>query len=144
VSTIDEPDDAAGATVPSTPLEESISHGRRHRSEEHVEHFRHTRISAAWVAVTVAVLFGIALIVFIAQNTKDVRLKFFAASGSIPVSVALLAAALSGAIVVLAIGVGRVAQLRFSMRRQRHLRETAGGNRDDETHPDERSSGHSH
>jgi uncharacterized integral membrane protein len=85
----------------------------------HEEGFRHTRTSAAWVAITVAVLFGVALIDFIAQNTRDVRLEFFSASGKIPIAVALLAAALSGAVVVLAIGVGRVAQLRLTMRRQR-------------------------
>jgi uncharacterized integral membrane protein len=81
--------------------------------------FRHTRTSAAWAAVTVAVLLGVALIDFIAQNTRDVRIEFFSTSGRIPIAVALLAAALAGAIVVLAIGVGRVTQLRLTMRRQR-------------------------
>ncbi|HVB51928.1 MAG TPA: lipopolysaccharide assembly protein LapA domain-containing protein [Acidimicrobiales bacterium] len=88
------------------------------------EGFRHTRTSAAWVAVVVAVIFGIALIDFIAQNTRHVRIEFFTASGRIPVAVALLAAALSGAIVVVAIGVGRVAQLRLKIRRQRRWPKT--------------------
>jgi len=87
-------------------------------SRDH-EGFRHTRTSAAWVAVVVAVIFGIALIDFIAQNTRHVRIEFFWASGYIPVAVALLGAALAGAVVVLAIGVGRVAQLRLNIRRQR-------------------------
>jgi uncharacterized integral membrane protein len=141
VSDINEPDEvgdspAASAPEVSTPHEHT-SHGRHQHGDEPVEHFRHTRTSAAWVAITIAVLFGVALIVFIAQNTKDVRLKFFAASGSIPVSVALLAAALAGAVVVLAIGVGRVAQLRFTMRRQRRLRKPSGN---EDTRPDEGSS----
>jgi lipopolysaccharide assembly protein A len=79
----------------------------------------HTRTSAAWVATAVVVLFLIALIDFIAQNTRHVRVEFFGLHGTIPVAVALLAAAVSGAIVVLAIGVARVAQLRLSMRRTR-------------------------
>jgi len=83
------------------------------------ERYRHTRTSAAWAAVVVAVIFGIALIDFIAQNTRHVRIEFFWASGRIPVAVALLGAALAGAVVVLAIGVGRVAQLRLKIRRQR-------------------------
>ncbi|HEY5265782.1 MAG TPA: lipopolysaccharide assembly protein LapA domain-containing protein [Acidimicrobiales bacterium] len=83
------------------------------------ERYRHTRTSAAWVAVAVAVIFGIALIDFIAQNTRHVRIEFFWASGRIPVAVALLGAALAGAVVVLAVGVGRVAQLRLKIRRQR-------------------------
>ena len=65
------------------------------------------------------VLFGVALIDFIAQNTRDVKIEFFSASGRIPIAVALLAAAVLGAILVLAIGIGRVAQLRLSMHRQR-------------------------
>jgi uncharacterized integral membrane protein len=83
------------------------------------ERFRHTRISAVWAAVFVAVLFGVALVDFIAQNTRDVRVNFFTVSGRMPGAVALLAAALAGAIVVLAVGVCRVAQLRLNMRRQR-------------------------
>jgi uncharacterized integral membrane protein len=87
-----------------------------HRDDEG---FRHTRTSAAWVAIVIAVVFGVALIDFIAQNTRHVRIEFFWASGHIPVSVALLAAALLGAIVVVAVGVGRMAQLRLKIRRQR-------------------------
>jgi uncharacterized integral membrane protein len=65
------------------------------------------------------VLFGVALIDFIAQNTRNVRIDFFSVSGRIPIAVALLAAALAGAVVVVAVGVGRVVQLRVNLRRQR-------------------------
>ena len=87
----------------------------RHRTG----HFRHTRTSAAWLSVVVAIVFGVALIDFIAQNTRDVHIEFFSASGRMPIAVALLVAALCGAIVVVAVGIGRVAQLRLTMRRQR-------------------------
>ncbi len=86
---------------------------------------RHTRTSATWVATAVVVLFLVALIDFIAQNTRHVRVEFFGLHGTIPVALALLAAAVSGAIVVLAIGVARVAQLRLSMRRSRRGRRDA-------------------
>jgi uncharacterized integral membrane protein len=99
--------DRGGATVPAD--------GQR----RHGEHFRHTRTSAAWVSVVVAIIIGVALIDFIAQNTRDLRVDFFSVSARMPVAVALLIAALSGAIVVVAVGVGRVAQLRLTMRRQR-------------------------
>jgi hypothetical protein len=52
---------------------------------------RHTRISAAWTAVAVAVQLGVALIAFVVQNTQKVQIKFFGASGHIPLVVALLA-----------------------------------------------------
>lgn len=80
----------------------------------------HSRLSAAWVAVAVAVVLGVALIDFIAQNTRSVRIEFFSASGHMPVAVALLGAALCGAAVVLAVGIGRTAQLRLTIRRQRN------------------------
>jgi uncharacterized integral membrane protein len=121
---------------------------RTRRSRPDAEHFRHTRTSAVWAAVFVAVLFGVALVDFIAQNTHDVRVNFFTVSGRMPGAVALLAAALAGAVVVLAVGVGRVAQLRLNIRRQRRHAAPANGApvRDDErTVPraDEDSSGRS-
>ncbi|MGA7833852.1 MAG: lipopolysaccharide assembly protein LapA domain-containing protein [Acidimicrobiales bacterium] len=111
---------------PAVPLRESGTEPDDHRHRE--ERFRHTRTSAAWVGIVVAIIFGVALIDFIAQNTHDVQVNFFSVNGQIPVAVALLVAALSGAIVVVAVGVGRVAQLRLTMRRQqrRHDAESAG------------------
>jgi uncharacterized integral membrane protein len=102
-------------------VDETTSHGKTRAKRDN--RFRHTRTSAAWAAVTVAVVLGVALIDFIAQNTRDVRIEFFSTSGRIPIAVALLAAALAGAVVVLAIGVGRVTQLRLTMRRQRRHHE---------------------
>jgi uncharacterized integral membrane protein len=82
---------------------------------------RHTRISGAWVTVAVAVVLGAALVDFIVQNTRSVRVEFFAASGQIPVAVALLGAALAGAFLVLAVGIARTTQLRIANRRGNKL-----------------------
>jgi uncharacterized integral membrane protein len=79
---------------------------------------RHTRISGAWTAVVVAAVLGVALIVFIVQNTQKVQVKFFGASGHLPLVVTLLAAAIVGALVVLVVGISRVTQLRLSARRR--------------------------
>ncbi|HEY1825433.1 MAG TPA: lipopolysaccharide assembly protein LapA domain-containing protein [Acidimicrobiales bacterium] len=80
---------------------------------------RSTRSTGVWMATVVVVLFGVALIDFIAQNTRHVRISFFGVHAQIPVSVALLAAAIAGAIVVLAIGIGRAAYVRLSGHRSR-------------------------
>ena len=149
------PDDIAGESVNDVSPDDS-SEVRGHpsgekkrsgRSTNVVERDRHTRTSAAWAAVVVAVLFGVALIDFIAQNTKDVRIEFFTASGRLPIAVALLAAALAGAVVVLAVGASRVVQLRLNLRRQRHKLNSQNGTVDEpriDDSPDdgERSSGH--
>jgi uncharacterized integral membrane protein len=77
----------------------------------------HTRIGNAWVAVAVAAVFGVALIDFIVQNTRSVRIEFFSATGHMPVAVALLGAALAGAVLVLTVGIARTTQLRIANRR---------------------------
>jgi uncharacterized integral membrane protein len=89
-----------------------------------VERNRHTRISGAWAAVFVGVILGVALIDFIVENTRSLRVDFFSASGRMPAAVALLAAALAGAAVVLVVGVCRTAQLRLSLRRHRQQSST--------------------
>ena len=86
-----------------------------------VDGARHTRISGAWVAVGVAVVLGAALVDFIVQNTRSVRIEFFAANGQMPVAVALLGAALAGAFLVLAVGIARTTQLRLANRRGKKL-----------------------
>ena len=98
----------------------------RHRGDERrsrrVDGARHTRISGAWVAVAVAVVLGAALVDFIVQNTRSVRIEFFAANGQMPVAVALLGAALAGAFLVLAVGIARTTQLRLANGGERNCR----------------------
>jgi uncharacterized integral membrane protein len=95
--------------------------GGRARARANTDGARHTRISGAWVSVGVAVVLGAALIDFIVQNTRSVRIEFFSANGQIPVAVALLGAALAGAFLVLAVGVARTTQLRLANRRGKKL-----------------------
>lgn len=119
-------DDDAGLAAPDARAPENAdgvlesgSSSPGQSSRPHAAGYRHTRISAVWTSTVVAVLFAIALIDFIAQNTRDLRVHFFTVSVQVPVSVALLVAAVGGAVVVVAVGVGRVAQLRLTLRRQR-------------------------
>ncbi len=112
-----------GAAAPSANrADEAASAGGAPGADHAAQHLRHTRFSAAWAVAVVAVVVGVGLVDFIAQNTRDVRVNFFTASGTMPIAVALLAAALAGALVVVAIGVGRVTQLRLGLRRQRRQR----------------------
>jgi uncharacterized integral membrane protein len=108
----DPPDGAKMSTAPAT-------RARGRRGRRIAGGTRHTRISGVWTAVFVAVVLGVALIDFIVENTRKVRVDFFSASGRMPVAVALLAAAVAGAAVVLAVGVCRTAQLRLTLRRHR-------------------------
>jgi uncharacterized integral membrane protein len=88
---------------------------------------RHTRISAAWLAVAIGLLLGVGLIAFIVQNTRPLEIKFLGASGHVPTAVALLAAAVIGGIIVLVVGISRITQLRLSARRRaRRAKNLAG------------------
>jgi uncharacterized integral membrane protein len=100
--------------------------GRRPRSAASGgDGVHHTRIGNAWVAVIVAAVVGVALVDFIVQNTRSVRIEFFSASGQMPVAVALLGAALAGAFIVLTVGIARTTQLRIANRRGKKRAEKA-------------------
>ena len=114
------------ATTADPPSESGASDAPSHESHtdppfaRHPEQRnRHTRISGAWAAVSVSLVLGVALIDFIVENTRSVRVEFFSTGGRMPVAVALLAATLAGAAVVLAVGLCRTTQLRLSLRRYR-------------------------
>lgn len=75
-----------------------------------------TRASAAWVATGVALLLLILLVVFILQNQTQIEISFLWMSGTIPTGVALLIGALAGGLLVAAVGLARVIQLRKLVR----------------------------
>lgn len=78
-----------------------------------------TRASAAWVATAAALLLLVLLIVFMLQNSTRVAVHFLSLSGSIPLGMALLIAAVGGGVVVAIAGIARVTQLRMNARRAR-------------------------
>jgi uncharacterized integral membrane protein len=85
-----------------------------------------TRISSAWTAVAVGLLFLIALLIFIFQNLENVRVTFITLHASFPLALSLLCASVAGALVVLLLGVARIIQLR---RVARHHRDAAAAAR---------------
>jgi lipopolysaccharide assembly protein A len=60
----------------------------------------------------------IVLLVFILENTQSVKISFFGASSHLPLGVALLLAAIGGALLVGIIGAARIVQLRRHVRRR--------------------------
>lgn len=81
---------------------------------------RRTRVSATWVGIIVAIVVLVLLLIFILENLGDVRVSYFGASGQLPLGVALLFAAIGGALLVAMVGVARLTQLRLNARRRRH------------------------
>lgn len=78
-----------------------------------------TRTSAVWMGIWAGVVVLVLLIVFIAQNTADVRISFFTLEGSIPLALALLIAGVAGAVIAGAVAAFRILQLRRQVRRGR-------------------------
>jgi len=78
---------------------------------------RQTRISAAWVGVIVGALVLVLLLVFILQNTRTAKISYFTATGTMPLGVALLLAAIAGVLLS-----GVVASLRIWQLRHRPTR----------------------
>jgi len=80
-----------------------------------------TRTSMVWTMVGIGVVLLVAILVFILQNSQRVRMQFLMVNGTLPLGVALLFAALLGALLVLVAGAARVLQLRVVARRHRHI-----------------------
>jgi uncharacterized integral membrane protein len=77
-----------------------------------------TRTGMAWVGIFIAALLGIALVVFIAQNTQRVEVSFLWMSVQTPLAVALLIAGVGSIMLTLIIGSARILQLRREVRKQ--------------------------
>lgn len=71
-----------------------------------------------WVAVVPAIVALVAILVFILQNLHEANVRFVSLSGSAPLGLALLAAAVLGGLVVFCLGSVRILQLRRLARRR--------------------------
>lgn len=80
---------------------------------------KRTRTSVAFNSLVAGAVVLILLLVFILENTQSVKISYFGASGHISLGVALLLAAVGGALLVGLAGAARVLQLR---RRIKHPR----------------------
>jgi uncharacterized integral membrane protein len=78
-----------------------------------------TRLSAAWFGIWAGAVALILLIIFVAQNTANVRIDFLWMSGNVSLAVALLIAGVGGAIIAMAVAALRIIQLRRLVRRGR-------------------------
>ncbi|WP_372506920.1 LapA family protein [Umezawaea endophytica] len=99
-------DPSAPVVDPTTP-QAPTSHAR----------IKPTRISGTWIAVIIAIFVLIFLLVFILQNLTDVTIHFLGGAFTLPLGVALLFAAIGGALLVALVGAARIMQLRRQTKR---------------------------
>jgi putative membrane protein len=83
-----------------------------------------TRTSRAWMSLLPVLVVLVVILVFVFQNSKDVKVSIFTFSGTLPLSVAILGAVILGALMTLALGSVRIFQLRRQVRRTSRGSET--------------------
>jgi uncharacterized integral membrane protein len=110
--------DPADSSLPAEPEVAAPADGEATLAEHTIEP---TRTSMVWTMVGIGVVLLVAILVFILQNSQRVRMRFLMVDGTLPLGVALLFAALLGALLVLVAGAARVLQLRVVARRHRHI-----------------------
>ncbi|RDH77470.1 DUF1049 domain-containing protein [Mycolicibacterium moriokaense] len=71
-----------------------------------------TKTAALWSALIPGFLILIVLLIFIAQNTESAQFAFLGWHWSLPLGVAILAAAVCGGLLTVAAGTARILQLR--------------------------------
>jgi putative membrane protein len=79
----------------------------------------HTRISGMRTSLIAAAVGLIVVMIFIIQNAHAVNISFLGAHLRLSLAVALLLAAIAGALIMAAAGTARITQLRRIMRRDR-------------------------
>jgi uncharacterized integral membrane protein len=77
-----------------------------------------TKTGIAFGALIAGAIVLILLLVFILENTQSVKISFFGASGHVPLGVALLLAAICGALLTGIVGAARIFQLRRHVKRR--------------------------
>ena len=76
-----------------------------------------TKAAALWSALIPGFLILMVLLIFVAQNTESAQLAFLGWQWSLPLGVAILAAAVCGGLLTVAAGTARIIQLRRAARR---------------------------
>lgn len=80
-------------------------------------HIQRGKISAAWTGAVVAAVLLIALIIFMAQNSRRVSIHFLGFAGHISLALALLIAAVGSVLLVAIPGSIRILQLRRALKK---------------------------
>jgi lipopolysaccharide assembly protein A len=87
---------------------------------------RRTRSSDAWVALITGAVFLILLVIFIAQNSGKVSIKFLGFNGHMSLGLTVLISAVVGLLVAALPGTIRILQLRRALKQNARPRQRSG------------------
>ena len=108
---------AEAAPAQATPTPTPAQAGSAARAPRRGQHG--SRIGATRTAMIGGALVLIVVLIFIIENAHAVTITFFGAHLRVSLAVALLLAAIAGALIMAAAGTARITQLRMAMRRNR-------------------------
>ena len=80
---------------------------------------KRTRIRGLWIAIIIFALVLLFLLIFILQNSRGVDISYLGAHGHMSLGVALLLAAVCGALLAILAAAARMAQLHSAARKHR-------------------------
>jgi uncharacterized integral membrane protein len=111
---------STGFVTPDTPRPEEPTGADERTGAKPVKSAKPATTIAArvWVALGIAVVLLVLLIIFIAENSSDVTIKFLGAKGTLSVALMMLISALAGVVITLLVGTARILQLRREVRRR--------------------------
>ena len=84
---------------------------------------RSTRTSALWSLVGLGLMLALLMLIFVAQNGESVQWEFLWMDFTLASGLALLLSAVTGGLVVILVGAGRLFQVRLAARRHRRVDE---------------------
>jgi uncharacterized integral membrane protein len=108
--------DSGRSRTPALPATSNASGPPLNPDANHHPRRRPTRISSLHVGLVTAAVLLVLLVVFLVQNARTVEISFLGAHLRVSLAVAMLAAAVAGALITGAAGTARIAQLRRSRR----------------------------
>ena len=111
------PDSLPGSAPGSAPPTPAVPQSPVPKSPGRVR--LRSRIGAVWTALIVGAVVLILVLIFIIQNAHTVTINFLGAHLHLSLAVALLLAAIAGALIMAAAGTLRITQLRRMVRRGR-------------------------
>ncbi|HEX3929882.1 MAG TPA: lipopolysaccharide assembly protein LapA domain-containing protein [Nocardioides sp.] len=100
------------------PTGQPTGHGDQSHEDVPKDPLRRSRVSQAWLSVVGLALLLVLLIVFIAQNTERVSMKFFGWTWHAPLAVVALTGVVVGMVLTVITGTLRIVQVRRRVRRE--------------------------
>ena len=115
-----EPQPATQAPQPDAPPLQSDTTPPRQQAGPPPQHpIKRTRLRGLWIALIIFAVVLLFLLIFILQNNRGVDVSYLGAHGHMPLGVALLLAAVCGALLAILAGVMRIAQMHSAARKHR-------------------------